>query len=497
MIDVKLKDVMRWKNASFLKEVQANKTGNIYTDYANAFAAKAVNVIRAGLCNDVFNISPNMAVYEGQKIQLWFTLDPCVVNKLTNKHVKEIKEYIFKKVQDILDRDFPCPDTCFVDVEESKKQDRLVLLPGSFCKKTGEWSFAEFFHNNRIDVIGTGGKICNYNSSHTKERLFIKAVIAGDKTAPEYQNTMMEKRVAKLEKLAELRGFDFCGNEGTFLHIYCSALMGSGLGAENARSRTFGMNGRLKNPVDIISLRESIRPTLAKKYKYKNTTIINKLGITVDEQAKAGFYTEQKLTTDEMTAKKEQKQALISDVIRMYTEEGMTIGEIAAVAGISSKTVSKWLRDNNARSPKDLIRAAKRKEIAAQVIRFIRTGQKIDRILLAIKYGCSPQNISQEIKKSYDIVLHMLTNRDKKHLSRLWHAAQSACHSLRTENESNRKFSPKYGLSVSPTVMAKIKATWLYQAENPSKGQQTALEGSTGSRYCTPCMPLNVAAATA
>ena len=171
--------------------------------------------------------------------------------------------------------------------------------------------------------------------------------------------TLSVSRVEDIRTFVHLDGYKLEGKRNETLFIYGVELMKINKNIHIVRQKVEELNDSLKKPLGISEIKE-ICSSVYKNYdiyKYKNSTIVDKLGITPDQQKHMKTLIEKheknrrdkevkkkkRRNEDGLTARERAKLDLIGKVKELKTK-GLKQAQIASELGIKQGTVSKYLK---------------------------------------------------------------------------------------------------------------------------------------------------------
>lgn len=168
-------------------------------------------------------------------------------------------------------------------------------------------------------------------------------------------------RLDDLDKWLEMRHYNIEGSRNDYLHIVGNEIKRMQYGnIDNIEDILFGINDSFVNPLPLKEVQKIIKSVYSNNYQYKNTTIIEKLGIKEHEQVnfKTILGKEEKKRRDRIrhkeayegddmaTYQKKRKDEMInkSNAIKMLLGEGKSMAEVLGLLGISKATYYRLLK---------------------------------------------------------------------------------------------------------------------------------------------------------
>lgn len=278
--------------------------------------------------------TPNTIVETGRGLQIWWAIEPL---PFSLKYMyTAVRKKMIERIQEIL----MAVETlhCLkVDMCASHNYAGYFRMPGSYNTKAKKYSTYEIINYDKIDIPETfwGG---GYAPEKTGKQ-FKKW-----KKCKEKKFNLLDHRERMVYGLKELRGFE---NEKGFRDLMClvvyNAYLSLGKEEEVAWEATWRLNMSFAKPLPEKELRNYMRTSQRKKYKFSNAKIIDFLQINEEEQKILNFFSVEK-KKKEAEKKKKKKEERNQMIVSLANAGKMTMKEIAKIVGCAANTVSNVLK---------------------------------------------------------------------------------------------------------------------------------------------------------
>ena len=281
---------------------------------------------------------PNTIVYTGRGVQLWFCIEQISYKRL------DIYETITGELIDQVGRLLTDhPDTLeglTLDAGASRNAAGLFRAPWSYNRKAKTRAEFIILHDDYIEPMEAAREI--------REKLKSTGKVINYRTAATRANIHALKRqrsLINLVKLRQERGETIQRNDILLCisYIWGKICLDDMEIIEHVKS----VNRLFNNPMTNKEIQQTLKTALVKRYKAKNETIIEFLGITEEEQNEISFYPGGR-REKERAKKREEKETRDKQILNMY-EAGETQEDIARKLNISRGTVCNVLERNHAR----------------------------------------------------------------------------------------------------------------------------------------------------
>ena len=221
-------------------------------------------------------LEPNFVTLSGRGIWLFYRISDS--NNISKKKWKELQRGVFNKIK----AKYQVADSKVVDLA------RYTRLVGSTNNKSGNISQIKVLndYNYTSNAIATSYSIdlVQRQLKITTKPKVIKLVAKHEK----YRNnfSLNNARLGDLKHLIHLRSAFIEGHRNTLLHIASTCIynLDNSLSEEELYNKLEELNNSFLEPIKSSELRAITRSVIAKKYKYTNAKIIEKLDITEEEQ---------------------------------------------------------------------------------------------------------------------------------------------------------------------------------------------------------------------
>lgn len=323
---------------------------------------RLVNLLVYLLETELFGegIDPNVVVFTGRGIQLWFAIDP--IHSKCPKMYKEVVEHIVDMVEDFI-KNHPCISMFQVDRAASTNRAGLVRLPGSYNTKTKTWGDLYIRHADRINIPDEFYKLYpalkpdpDAEKNEAEETAKQEGSGKGKgkskgkpkskkKNKKHFPKTLSELAVTREDKLYKLLRLRIAKNGNIprdhFLLIIFSVYMSTTGEKDIAYRQMLMFNSKFPNPMPEKEARAYMSSAEKKAYKFKNETVINLLGITQKEQKSINLYPVKK--REKTGCDNRKKKLELDEQIIEACGKGLNKKQIAKEVGCSPQTVKRVL----------------------------------------------------------------------------------------------------------------------------------------------------------
>lgn len=259
-------------------------------------------------------IEPNFVTLSGRGIWLFYRIDDS--NNISKSKWEKLQRSIYNKIK----AKYPEADP---KVNNLSRYTRLV---GSTNSKSGEISQIKILNNSnyssRTLAASFGIDVEQRQLKITTTPKVIKLVAKHEKYRNNY--SLNNARLGDLKHLIHLRGTNIEGHRNTLLHIAstCMYNLDNSLSEEEIYNKLEELNNSFLEPLKSSELRATSRSVIAKKYKYTNAKIIEKLEITLEEQQQL-----QTIISKEESDNRQRERSRIYQENKRRTNNIMTIEE--------------------------------------------------------------------------------------------------------------------------------------------------------------------------
>jgi len=292
---------------------------------------------------------PNTVVHTGRGIQLWWTIKPLSAKKL--KYIyKGIQEYLFTALEkEINSADPELKEYVLLDISASKKMSGLFRLPGTWNTRSKTYGDFWILHDNKLDAAklyfalhpATGKPYIKYKKKKKQGNSVFRKNNYGNH---------IDNMIRSLIELRRSAGEMEDGYRDLYCLIVLSAYLSNDTPEDEAWNRVVALNNSFKNPLPEKELRSYMSTARRKKYKYRNETIIEYLGIDDEEQKALGFYPanvhyyeERQKARERGQKRRKMKEKRDIKIIELFAK-GVLQEKIAELVGCAQSTVSKILK---------------------------------------------------------------------------------------------------------------------------------------------------------
>lgn len=221
---------------------------------------------------------------------------------------------------------------------------RVGRIPGTYNTKAGAYCRLVTC-SGKLWSLGELSKRVTSPSPTKKPSDWVPAL------TPHATRAFLLRRMRALEKLVELResggGSGCCTNRcrNELVFTYCCAAVRVA-GPTNARKLTHALNQRFRAPLRACEVESTIASVERRRYKLRNSRVVENLGITPDEAHSIGLTTsrreeERSAAKAATAAKRAKRNARIVEL----RGSGLTQAEVATEVGCSLRTVCTVLRE--------------------------------------------------------------------------------------------------------------------------------------------------------
>ena len=295
---------------------------------------------------DYLPYTPAAVVFTGRGVQLWYPLEQVAAHKNRSAY-NQAANWITDRVSEFVADHSNVFGNATVDRAASGKPTRLYRVPESFNMAAGARGSVEILHQERFDL---------YEIQEEARKAKDAKCTAKDVSKRELQNVIKmrpanagacashaEYRVEALEKLAKLRAASgsWSGYRDEVIFEACCGF--SFLDdPEYVEERIGALNDSFEDPLPERQIRAVIRCNQRKLYRMKNTTMIERLEISEEEQQAIGLYPtgsgKGKARERARAEKREQKKERDELILELW-QAGERQADIADAAGCSPRTV--------------------------------------------------------------------------------------------------------------------------------------------------------------
>ena len=281
---------------------------------------------------------PNTIVYTGRGVQLWYCIEQISYKRLDiyETITGELINQVGKLLADH-------PDTLeglTLDAGASRNAAGLFRAPWSYNRKAETKAEFTILHDSYIESmeeakrireeLKSTGKVINYRTAATKANIHA---------------LKRQRSLVNLVKLRQARGETIQRND----ILLCISYIWGKICLDDMEiiEQVKSVNRIFNNPMTNKEIEQTLKTALVKRYRAKNETIIDFLGITEEEQSEISFYPGGK-REKERAEKRKEKEARDKQILNLY-EAGETQEDIARKLNISRRTVCNVLERNHAR----------------------------------------------------------------------------------------------------------------------------------------------------
>lgn len=221
-------------------------------------------------------VEPNFVTFSGRGLWLFYRIDDS--NNISKSKWEKLQRSIYNKIKSKY------------QVADSKVNDlaRYTRLVGSTNNKSQEVAQIKILNNSsytsRTLATSFGIDAEQRQLKITTKPKVIKLVAKYEKYRNNY--SLNNTRLGDLKHLIHLRKANIEGYRNTLLHIASTCIynLDNNLSEEDIYIKLEELNNSFIEPLRESELRATARSVIAKKYKYTNAKIIEKLEITLEEQ---------------------------------------------------------------------------------------------------------------------------------------------------------------------------------------------------------------------
>lgn len=218
---------------------------------------------------------PTGVVWTGRGLQLWWHIE--AVSVKCRKVYTEVQNGLENAIQAILD-DYPHTAAGWtVDRATGATLVGWKRFPGSYNYRTGRYGDFEVLHTDTYtltDLLEALGPL----QAPKAKAVYIET--------PLMVQAAGENRLQRLAAWAEGRQWSIIGHRNTFLCICGSLLVAAD--PQNARKRLEDINAKLVPPMSAAEVITVFRGCTKARYRWRNSTIAKRLGMTDQEMADFG-----------------------------------------------------------------------------------------------------------------------------------------------------------------------------------------------------------------
>ena len=259
-------------------------------------------------------LEPNFVTLSGRGIWLFYRIEDS--NNISKSKWEKLQRSIYNKIK----AKYPEADP---KVNNLSRYTRLV---GSTNSKSGEISQIKILNNynysSRTLAASFGIDVEQRQLKITTTPRVIKLVAKHEKYRNNY--SLNNARLGDLKHLIHLRGTNIEGYRNTLLHIASTFYynLDDSLSEDDIYIKLEELNNSFIEPLKESELRATSRSVIAKKYKYTNAKIIEKLEITLEEQQQL-----QTIISKEESDNRQRERSRIYQENKRRTNNIMTIEE--------------------------------------------------------------------------------------------------------------------------------------------------------------------------
>lgn len=330
-----------------------------YYHVIDAAIDELLRVMHAELIDNDIIAEPNSIVRTGRGVQLWWKIKQTYAKCDALKVYRYIVEnycnwfnYLIQNTHGI--------SWLQVDAASSKKHMGLFRIPGTTNFGAGRLATCEMVHTYTYELFELADNISEYSPDKVEEREEKKM-----KAIEEIKRKRMHKmnpvesmqylyghgvrRLSWLNKLAEMRkssGVPLRNN--TLLVCYCTCVTLCSMPENNAMAYVYDLNKKFDEPLTDAQIKNCLCTAKKKRgYKFSDTTIIQYLNITPEEQKKIGMLDKPGHDKNRHAARAKRnadKKADRDAAICHAYEETNNVFKAAEIAGCCAATVRKVLK---------------------------------------------------------------------------------------------------------------------------------------------------------
>lgn len=204
----------------------------------------------------------------------------------------------------------------------------LTRIPGTYNTKAQAYATYELRHNSRLDL----------QKAHS--------VISVKKARNKHEQPvgrLGKNRLKALKKFAALRG-DLTGKRHAFLLISFASAQAAGMSDQEAMDYVQKLNQSFPTPLSARDVERSMSSAITSRYKFKSTTIIEKLGIKPDEAQLIGLVQKKRDSNRARNERRRDERKKRDKAIMRLHLLGKTVSEITKQVNHAYNTVASVVR---------------------------------------------------------------------------------------------------------------------------------------------------------
>ena len=368
---------------------------------------------------------PNSIVKTGRGLQMWYAIDP-ISYKAAHRY-NTVREQLISEAEELL-RGVPSLSGLQLDQGASHNTAGIFRMPGTYNSRIDAEGSFEIIHEERLNIPEeyrriTAAQIVKPGSS-------IQRIPKGGTSAVQLAQ-MREGSLLKLRRIRRAAG-QAAGEEQRDNFVFClyNSWMSVLQDHDQAMKRVEAFNQGFIEPLTDRELRNYLRTSERKRYTLANSKIIEKIGITEEEQRQIGLYPAGAVKRDareQLRQDARDRKAERDDQICELFLQGMQQNEIAEKVGCSAPTVGNVLRRRG--------HASRRQQLHDQICEAIREG--CTPAEAAEECGVSLSTVYDHIRKAREAGQILTADEDKKKIDQSIDSKEENATAIKTGTQEN------------------------------------------------------------
>ncbi|MDD6484041.1 MAG: helix-turn-helix domain containing protein [Clostridiales bacterium] len=282
---------------------------------------------------DEYNIAmPNLCVKTGRGLQLWWSINP-IYEKGRRKVIRLLVNWLQSGLKRIIEENKKF-EVFTVDRAANNNVGGYKRLPMSWNTKAKRIVTYSVLNLNKYDF----DDLCSYvfsERTETDNKKLYRFSCAANIDITRSSSRLFEKRMQQLYDFAKIRNYELYGLRNNFFLIMYSTLRIK-YSHQKSRKIVKEFNDRLSTPMTDADLRSTLS-TVSKRsevYKFRNSTIIEMLGITNREKEELNMS-----SVEEQNRIRKMERV---ELMKKYLSKGLPVKKVAEKVGVSYRTVTRF-----------------------------------------------------------------------------------------------------------------------------------------------------------